>query len=91
MNDSVVWWLTARYREHECEIVAKDSASSDIEQELKELVRRWGRRFNEAADGIAKDFVKRAVRHSSGNLRSLLKKAGWLEGRIFYIDLLKLI
>lgn len=77
MNNSVSWWLSARYREHELAITAKDGAASDIEQELKELIRRWGKRFNEAAEGIARDFVKRAVRHSSGNLKSLLEKAGW--------------
>lgn len=77
MNNSVNWWLGARYKENEKEIVASDSAASDIEKELKDLMKRWSKRFDEAAKDIAKDFVKSAVNHSTNNLKALLKKAGW--------------
>ena len=77
MNNSVNWWLGARYKEHEKEIIASDSAASDIEKELKDLMKRWSKRFDEAAKDIAKDFVKSAVNHSTNNLKALLKKAGW--------------
>lgn len=77
MNNSVNWWLGARYKEHEKEIIASDSAASDIEKELKDLMKRWSKRFDEAAEDIAKDFVKSAVNHSTNNLKALLKKAGW--------------
>lgn len=77
MNNSVNWWLGARYKENEKEIVAQDSAANDIEKELKDLMKRWSKRFDEAAKDIAKDFVKSAVNHSTNNLKALLKKAGW--------------
>lgn len=77
MNNSVNWWLGARYKENEKEIVAQDSAAGDIEKELKDLMKRWSKRFDEAAEDIAKDFVKSAVNHSTNNLKALLKKAGW--------------
>lgn len=77
MNASVKWWLGARYKENEKEIVAQDSASSDIEDELKKLMRRWRKRFDEASKDIAKDFVKKSTAHNTNNLKSLLKKAGW--------------
>ena len=77
MNNSVNWWLGARYKENEKEIVAQDSAANDIEKELKDLMKRWSKRFDEAAKDIAKDFVKSATNHSTNNLKALLKKAGW--------------
>ncbi len=77
MNKSVLWWLGARYKENEKEIVAQDSASGDIEDELKKLMRRWRKRFDEASKDIAKDFVKKSTAHSTNNLKALLKKAGW--------------
>lgn len=77
MNKSVMWWLGAAYKKNEDVIVAQDSASGDIEDELKKLMRRWRKRFDEASKDIAKDFVKSATNHSTNNLKALLKKAGW--------------
>lgn len=77
MNKSVMWWLGARYKKNEKEIVAQDSAANDIEKELKDLMKQWSKRFDEAAEDIAKDFVKSATSHSTNNLKALLKKAGW--------------
>lgn len=77
MNKSVMWWLGARYKDNEKEIIASDSAANDIEKELKDLMKRWSKRFDEAAEDIAKDFVKSATNHSTNNLKALLKKAGW--------------
>ncbi len=57
--------------------MAQDSASGDIEDELKKLMRRWRKRFDEASKDIAKDFVKKSTAHSTNNLKALLKKAGW--------------
>lgn len=77
MNKSVVWWLGAKYKANEKEIVASDSAASDVEKELKDLMKQWSKRFDEVAEDIAKDFVKSATNHSINNLKALLKKAGW--------------
>lgn len=114
MNASVKWWLGARYKENEKEIIASDikswskaervsaerhfkargskglgtatecptslafdSAAGDIEDELKKLMRRWRKRFDDVSKDIAKDFVKKSTAHSTNNLKALLKKAGW--------------
>lgn len=113
MNKSVMWWLGARYKKNEKEIVASDiknwskaehvsaerhfeargrkglgtatefptsiafDSASDVEKELKDLIKQWSKRFDEAAEDIAKDFVKSATSHSTNNLKALLKKAGW--------------
>ena len=77
MNNSVNWWLGARYKENEKEIVASDSAASNIEKELKDLMKRWSKGFEEGAGDIAKDFVESGVGQSTINLKALLKKAGW--------------
>lgn len=77
MNASVKWWLSAVYRKNEEVITASDSASSDIEDELKKLMNRWHKRFDDVSKDIAKDFVKKTTAHSTNNLKALLKKAGW--------------
>ena len=58
MDRSVKYFLEARYKKEENEIVAKDSASNEVEDVLKKLYRRWGKQFDYLAKDIANWFVK---------------------------------
>ncbi len=77
MNKSATWWLTARYRQNLGAIVASDSASGELDAELKKLFRQWGKKYDTMASDIANWFIKSNMKHADSNLKALLKDAGF--------------
>lgn len=77
MHKSVKWFLTARYRENEDVIIATDSATNDIEDELKKLFKGWSKKFDDAAVDISVWFISQEIRHAKAGFKEVLKKAGF--------------
>ena len=57
MEKSVVYWLRARYRANESKIM--DSATSDLLEALRRLLRQWKRNFDELAETLPRWFVNK--------------------------------
>lgn len=77
MRDSVLWWVRARYRAREGEIVAEDkSPSRDLEAEINALFNAWNKKFDEFARIRARWFAKSANTSTRSQLFNALKGAG---------------
>lgn len=78
MRDSVLWWIKARYRAREDEIVVAEdkSPSRDLEQEINELFRQWEKRFDDFAKIRARSFGRRANTNTTRQLYNAMKEAG---------------
>lgn len=77
MADSVIYWLRARYRAREDEIIAADaSPTKDLEKELRALMRQWNKRFDTYAQHRARWLAKRVNTSTVNQLKGALKDAG---------------
>lgn len=80
MRDSVLYWMKARYRSREDEIVvetAEDrSASRDLEAELRALLRQWQKKFDVFAEMRSKLFARRVNANTTVQMVNALKDAG---------------
>lgn len=79
MRDSVLWWIRARYRAREGEIVevtADKSPSRDLEGEIRALFRQWDRRFDAFAAHKARLFARRTNTGTTRQLYNAMKEAG---------------
>lgn len=92
MQRSVLWWIRARYKSRLPEII-QDSAkplwvrvyryvsdaspSRDLEKELKKVMRRWKRRFDDMSEDIARNFVKQNNTASTASMIAALKAKGF--------------
>ena len=72
MEHSVVYWLRARYRANESRIVG-DSATDDLLQAFRKLLRQWTRNFNELAETLPRWFVNKIRGYVTGNLAQQTK------------------
>ena len=66
MEKSCVYWLRARYRANEDKIL--DSATSDLLQAFRRLLRQWERNFRELADTLPRWFVSKIRGYVTRNL-----------------------
>ncbi len=75
MERSVVWWLRAKYRAEESQIVttATDSATDELQKEFRRLLHQWERKFRDESDGLATRFVRRVRNYSARNLQAQLE------------------
>lgn len=81
MRDSVLYWIRARYRARESEIVevtADSSPSRDLEAEIRALFRQWEKRFDDFAKIRARSFGRRVNSNTSRQLYNALRDAGLL-------------
>lgn len=78
MRDSVLWWIKARYRAREDEIVVAEdkSPSRDLEQEINELFRQWEKRFDDFAKIRARSFGRRVNTNTTRQLYNAMRDAG---------------
>lgn len=72
MEHSVVYWLRAKYRANESKIVG-DSATDDLLQAFRRLLRQWTRNFNELAETLPRWFVSKIRGYVTGNLAQQTK------------------
>lgn len=78
MRDSVLYWIKARYRAREDEIVVAEdkSPSRDLEKEINELFRQWEKRFDDFAKIRARSFGRRSNTNTTRQLYNAMKEAG---------------
>lgn len=78
MADSVDYWLTATYNATP-PLIAQDAKNPvrTINRQMRELTKRWLKRFDEAAPQIAEAYLKQMFRMSDSGMREALKTAGF--------------
>lgn len=77
MHRSLSYWLLAAYRANPPEMAQDDSPAASIRRVLSRLSYRWRRRFNTAADELAKHFATQAAQRSTASLEAILRKGGF--------------
>ena len=76
MNDSIIYWLTAQYRESPPEMAEDESPSKKMQAKFRTVAKRWTKRFNEAAPKIAEAYLKGSFKATDSAMRMALKDAG---------------
>lgn len=77
MNDSTVYWLKASYRREEDRIVAYDESPAEmLRRTMKDLSDRWLKKFDTAAEQLAKWFSVSVEKRSTEQLKKILKDGG---------------
>lgn len=80
MHRSIMRFVVASYRKQEPRItvLAQDERPADVlRRTIKELSRRWLRKFDNMADRLADHFAQSIERRSGDALRKILKDGGW--------------
>ena len=80
MHRSIVYWLSVAYRQNEPAVtqLAQDEAPALIlRRTVRRLARRWQKRFNDAADDLARYFAEAVAARSTIALHRALAKGGF--------------
>lgn len=78
MQTSLVYWLTAAYKQNEPEVLALDaSPAKALQAVITRLRRRWLKNFDEASKNLAKFFASGAFSYSEWVLKKILRDAGF--------------
>lgn len=81
MHRSVDYWLSVRFRSTEdnrelLRMAMDATAADDLSRELRNLRRRWSRKFDRLADDLAAYFTKRSVDRTDAELKKMLRRSG---------------
>lgn len=77
MHKSILWWVSAKYKAKEDDIVAQDeSPAAALDRVMKRLSWYWKKRFADASQELAKYFAQNSVDRTTQTLRNILKDAG---------------
>lgn len=76
MHDSVIYWITARYKANEPVIAADAVPATELQREVRKLARRWQKQFNVLAAELAEYFALDVSERTDANLRAILKRGG---------------
>lgn len=77
MACSVAYWMEAAYKANPS-LVAQDALpSAELQKAMREVSRRWIKRFNEMAERIAESFVAAGRKSTESAFQSALRDAGW--------------
>lgn len=78
MHRSIMRFVIASYRRQEDRIVATDESPADaLRRTMKDLTKRWLKRFDTMADELAAYFATSVEKRSSAALKRILKDGGW--------------
>jgi uncharacterized protein with gpF-like domain len=78
MHDSVIYWLTSTYRKNEPRIIAEDETPADaLRRSMKDLSKRWLKRFNDMSSKMADHFAQSVETRSTASLKKIMKDGGW--------------
>lgn len=77
MCHSVGYWVEAAYRRQESRIATDESPADLLRRVVGNLRRRWLRRFDRAAEDMAKWFAASVKHRNEAELAQILKKAGF--------------
>lgn len=80
MHKSVEYWIRAAYRANAPEIAQDASPASLLQQVIRRLMRKWQKKFDEAAPELARYFATAVHRRTDNQLRAILKKSGFSVG-----------
>ena len=81
MDNSVCYWTSARFRQTEDQrehlrMAMDATAADDLQGALRNLRRRWSRRFAALADDLAAYFAKASRDRTDAELKRILKRSG---------------
>ncbi|QPF88151.1 phage head morphogenesis protein [Bradyrhizobium genosp. L] len=77
MAASYLYWVKATYRANEPAIAQDETPAVALKRRISRLGAQWTKKFDQAADDLAKWFAEAASKRSSAALRSILKKGGF--------------
>ncbi|MGO7089479.1 phage minor head protein [Rhizobium leguminosarum] len=77
MHDSVVYWLTATYRQNEPRIALDETPADALRRSMKELSSRWLKRFDSMSTKMAEYFAQSVEKRSTAVMKKILKDGGW--------------
>lgn len=78
MHASVTYWLRAAYRQNEPEALAHDELpATALRRAIRQLMRRWQSRFDEAAPALAAYFSQAASKRTQLALQKILRDGGF--------------
>ena len=78
MNNSILYWLTASYRDFEGNYLAQDASPiAKLQQTMKDLSNRWLKNMREGAKKIATWHANSTLAMTDQQLQSTLKDAGF--------------
>lgn len=77
MADSVEYWLTASYRANEPLVAQDETPAEALRRSIRNLAKRWLKRFDEAAPKLAAWFSQATNKRSSATLRKILIDSGY--------------
>lgn len=74
MNRSLLYWLTARWRDNPPVLATDESWISQLQRTMKVLSKRWQDRFDEAAPEFARRFADHVMHHTTARMEDVLAK-----------------
>lgn len=77
MNKSILYWISAAYKKKQPELAQDASPAVFLSQVMKQLAKRWQKKFDEAADKLAVHYSTDILKRSDGSLMTILKEAGF--------------
>ncbi len=77
MHRSVVYWISAQYRETPPAFAEDASPANALQREMNGLKVRWLKRFDEDAQRLAEHYAKDIQDRSDAQLKAILKKSGF--------------
>lgn len=79
MSHSAKYWIEASYKANPptLEMAMDALPSQELSKRIKEVARRWIKRFDDMADKIAKQFVESGRSTTDRAMMSAFKDAGW--------------
>jgi uncharacterized protein with gpF-like domain len=81
MSNSFEYWIEAAYKANPPRMetaIAQDALPSELlSKRIAELSKRWIKRFDDMAAGIADRFTKSGLKATDSSFKSALKDAGW--------------
>ena len=77
MTRSTEFWMTAAYRAAPPRLAQDKSPFREMQKRLREIAKRWQKRFDEAAPLIAEAYVKGQFAASESSMLQALKDVGW--------------
>jgi hypothetical protein len=77
MHNSVLYWLTARWRANPPIVAQDDTPAQTLRKIMAELARRWQRRFDDLAFEMAGYFATDVHKRVDGALAAMLAKHGF--------------
>lgn len=77
MHRSILRFVIATYRANEPRIAQDESPADALRRTMKDLAKRWNKRFDDMATKLAAHFAQSVETRSSQGLKKILKDGGW--------------